>query len=77
MPILVHGAQDLAGGRTGAASGMLFGLASAVAASVYVGMGWLQAELGLPPILAVGYFGLLPAALLAYVTLVRAPRSEP
>lgn len=56
---------------------MLFGLASAVAASVYVGMGWLQAELGLPPILAVGYFGLLPAALLAYVTLVRAPRSEP
>lgn len=77
VPVLVHGAQDLAGGRTGAASGMLFGLASAVAAVIYVGMGWLQTKLGLAPVLAVAYLGLLPAALLAYVTLVRPPRSEP
>jgi MFS transporter, FSR family, fosmidomycin resistance protein len=73
VPLLVHGAQDLAGGRTGAASGMLFGLASAFAAVIYVGMGWLQTKLGIAPVLAITYLGLLPAALLAYVTLIRAP----
>lgn len=75
VPLLVHGAQDLAVGRTGAASGMLFGLASAVAAVIYVGMGWLQTKLGIAPVLAITYLGLLPAALLAYRTLRLAPQS--
>lgn len=75
VPLLVHGAQDLAVGRTGAASGMLFGLASAVAAVIYVGMGWLQTKLGITPVLVITYLGLLPAALLAHRTLSRAPLS--
>lgn len=72
VPLLVHGAQELAQGRVGAASGMLFGLAGAVAAVLYIGLGWLQTSLGIAPVLGVAFAGLLPAAPLAYFTLKRA-----
>ena len=61
VPLLVHGAQELAQGRVGAASGMLFGLAGAVAAVLYIGLGWLQTSLGIAPVLGVAFAGLLPA----------------
>lgn len=75
VPLLVHGAQELAEGQVGAASGMVFGLAGAAAAILYIALGWLQPQFGIAPILGVAFAGLLPAALLAYVTLKRADRS--
>ena len=52
---------------------MIFGMTSAVAGALYIGLGRLQEAMGLEPGIAVGFLMVVPAALLALVVLLRHP----
>jgi FSR family fosmidomycin resistance protein-like MFS transporter len=65
MPYLVVAAQDLAPNATATASGLLMGFAAGGAGLLYIGIGWLQEIFGLMPAMQVGFWAVVPAALLA------------
>lgn len=66
MPLLVVSAQDLAPRAAAAASGMLVGVSVGLAAALYVGVGWLQGQIGIGPTLMATTLALIPAAGLSY-----------
>lgn len=71
LPLKIVTAQELAPRAVASASGMLMGFAMGIAGLLYVGIGALQEAIGLVPAASVAYAGLMPAALLAFVTLSR------
>ena len=77
VPLLVVAAQDLAPGREAAASGMLLGVPTGAAALLYVGVGAVQEAIGITAALSLSYLAVLPAALVAAVTLGGAPLAVP
>ncbi len=66
MPLLVVIAQDLAPRTAAAASGMVTGVSIGLAAFLYIGVGWLQEEIGIGAALMATSLMLLPAAALSY-----------
>jgi FSR family fosmidomycin resistance protein-like MFS transporter len=72
-PVKVIVAQDLAPHAPAAASGMVLGMTSAVAGSLYIALGRLQAAIGLEEGMMVGFAMVVPAALIAFVVLARYP----
>jgi FSR family fosmidomycin resistance protein-like MFS transporter len=72
-PVNVVVAQDLAPHSPAAASGMILGMSSAVAGVLYIGLGRLQEAIGLQAGIAVGFFMVVPAALIALIVLLRRP----
>jgi FSR family fosmidomycin resistance protein-like MFS transporter len=72
-PILVVAAQDLAPSSGATASGMVFGLGSALAGLMYFGIGALQAETGVGPALSLAFVAPVLAAALALAILNRLP----
>ncbi|NDV89116.1 MFS transporter [Aurantimonas aggregata] len=72
-PILVVAAQDLAPHSGATASGMVFGLGSALAGLMYFGIGALQAEVGVGPALALAFVAPLLSAAISFAVLRRVP----
>jgi MFS transporter, FSR family, fosmidomycin resistance protein len=56
-----------------AASGMILGMASAVAGALYIGLGQLQQTIGLQTGIAVGFLMVVAATLIALFVLLRHP----
>ncbi|RYH06373.1 MFS transporter [Tropicimonas sp. IMCC6043] len=73
-PILVVASQDLAPRSGAAASGMVFGLGSALAGLLYFGIGALQSEVGVGLALSLAFIAPVLAAALALLVLNRVPR---
>lgn len=69
VPLLVVTAQDLAPRAAAAASGMVTGVSAGLAAFLYIGVGWLQEEVGIGAALMATSLMLLPAAALSYYVL--------
>lgn len=72
-PILVVAAQDLAPHSGATASGMVFGLGSALAGIMYFGIGALQAEIGVGPALSLAFVAPIASAALSLGVLGRSP----
>lgn len=66
IPLLVVSAQDLAPRTAAAAAGMVTGVSVGLAALLYVGVGWLQEEVGIGTALMAASLMLLPAAALSH-----------
>jgi FSR family fosmidomycin resistance protein-like MFS transporter len=71
-PLFLVAAQELAPNAMATASGLLMGFAASGAALFYIGIGWLQESVGLVPAMQVGFWAVVPAALLAFWLLKRA-----
>lgn len=69
LPHMILSAQDLAPHAMGVASGMLMGFTMGTAGLIYVGIGWLQELMGIAPAMALGFSGMLPAAIIALYVL--------
>ena len=72
-PVKVVIAQDLAPHAPAAASGMVIGMTSAIAGALYVGLGRLQEAIGLEAGMVLGFWMVVPAALIALVVTLRHP----
>lgn len=72
-PILVVAAQDLAPRSGATASGMVFGLGSALAGLLYFGVGALQVQIGADAALSLAFLAPVLAAFLAFSALSRLP----
>lgn len=75
-PILVVSAQDLAPNSGATASGMVFGLGSALAGLLYFGVGALQAQLGVGTALLLAFVAPAISATLSLAVLNRAPAAR-
>ena len=71
-PLFLVAAQELAPNAMATASGLLMGFAASGAALLYIGIGKLQESVGLMPAMQVGFWAVIPAALLAFWLLKRA-----
>lgn len=71
LPLMVVSAQDLAPHAVGTASGMLMGLTWGVAGVLYLGIGALQQAFGILPALVLSFATLIPGALTARHVLTR------
>ncbi len=65
MPLFLVAAQELAPSAMATASGLLMGFAASGAGLLYIGIGWLQEVFGLVPAMQMGFWAVVPAALLA------------
>src|SRR5690625_7027950 len=63
LPLMVVSAQDLAPHAVGTASGMLMGLTWGTAGVLYLGIGALQQAFGILPALILSFATLIPGAL--------------
>ncbi len=68
-PILVVAAQDLAPRSGATASGMVFGIGSALAGLMYFGIGALQAEVGVGPALSLAFVAPVLSAGISFAVL--------
>lgn len=71
MPLLLVAAQELAPNAMATASGLLMGFSAGGAGIVYIGVGWLQENIGLVTAMQIGFLAVIPAALLAGGLLAR------
>lgn len=71
LPLMLVTAQDLAPHAVATASGMLMGLTAGTAGLLYIGVGRLQASIGLAPAMTLTYMTLIPGALMALLVLSR------
>jgi FSR family fosmidomycin resistance protein-like MFS transporter len=71
LPLMIVSAQDLAPHAIGTASGLLMGFTWGTAGVLYIGIGWLQEQIGLVPAMSLSFLTLLPGAALAYLVLKR------
>lgn len=71
LPLMIVSAQDLAPHAIGTASGLLMGFTWGTAGVLYIGIGWLQEQLGLVPAMGLSFLTLIPGAALAYFVLSR------
>lgn len=69
LPLMIVSAQDLAPHAIGTASGLLMGFTWGTAGVLYIGIGWLQEQIGLVPAMSLSFLTLLPGAALAYFVL--------
>lgn len=69
LPLMIVSAQDLAPHAVGTASGMLMGFTWGTAGVLYIGIGYLQEQLGLMPAMSLSFLTLIPGAALAYLVL--------
>ncbi|MFZ3584000.1 MFS transporter [Loktanella sp. DJP18] len=72
-PILVVAAQDFAPRSGATASGMVFGIGSALAGLMYFGIGALQVEVGMSPALSLAFIAPALSAALSLFVLNRIP----
>lgn len=72
-PILVVAAQDLTPRSAATASGMVFGLGSAVAGLLYFGVGALQTQIGVGSALAIAFVAPILSVALSFFVLNRIP----
>lgn len=70
-PLMIVAAQELAPESPATAAGMVLGVASALAAALYVGVGFLQEAYGLAAGMTAAFLSLLPASALAAIFLAR------
>ncbi|MBS3933278.1 MAG: MFS transporter [Truepera sp.] len=69
LPLMIVSAQDLAPHAIGTASGLLMGFTWGTAGVLYIGIGWLQEQIGLVPAMSLSFLTLIPGAALAYLVL--------
>lgn len=69
LPLMIVSAQDLAPHAVGTASGLLMGFTWGTAGLLYIGIGWLQEQIGLVPAMSLSFLALIPGAALAYFVL--------
>ena len=74
FPLLIVAAQERAPRSEATASGILMGLSVGIAGVLYVAIGWLQQVVGFTAAMSVGYFALIPAALVSLRVIVRPER---
>ncbi|MCC6457948.1 MAG: MFS transporter [Caldilineaceae bacterium] len=65
MPLFLVAAQEQAPHAMATASGLLMGFAASGAGLLYIGVGWLQENIGLVAAMQLGFLTVIPAALLA------------